>query len=461
MPFNRTILPCLLAAAWLGAGTAPAAGGAWTVVWVDGTQDSHVDVVDWGRREGQPTAGGKPLFDAKRPARWLVNPALERAAAMPQFVEFAGGDRLPGRVLAYERPATENPTAPPHLLVVPSVALDMPGQPPRAHLRVLPDSLRRIVWDRRGSQRYQPGTLFYRDGRQTTFRSLRWNETGVRLLVEQGATTVAFDQIAELHLPLADSWELHVRRLATLAPALRGRLMQVETSDGLAVTTSLERCEPVSTGDPGDARNWIHKLRPAWSLDPLFVPHRVTRSRTFFGCEELPLSWIEPAASSRNSALGGGWKQWQANANVQGGALRGADREFAWGFGVHAQHTLEFNLPPWARALRTLLALDASVGEGGCVRGRIWIGATDGTLLYEGPLVVGAAKPLDTGRLELPVASAPQRLLLVADDVRTDYPPGADPLDVRDVFNWLEPLVELDPTQLKLEVARLAQPASR
>ncbi len=49
----------------------------------------------------------------------------------------------------------------------------------------------------------------------------------------------------------------------------------------------------------------------------------------------------------------------------------------------------------------------------------------------------------------------PRRLTLLADMVAgADRPSGADPLDVRDTVDWLEPLVKLDPARLQPEIER-------
>ncbi len=60
----------------------------------------------------------------------------------------------------------------------------------------------------------------------------------------------------------------------------------------------------------------------------------------------------------------------------------------------------------------------------------------------------------DTGRLPLQAGSPPGRLILQVDPAHADRPAGADPLDIGDVFDWLEPLFELDPEKLDAEVLR-------
>jgi len=44
----------------------------------------------------------------------------------------------------------------------------------------------------------------------------------------------------------------------------------------------------------------------------------------------------------------------------------------------------------------------------------------------------------------------------VADAAETDRPPGADPLDIRDTLDWIEPVFLLNRDKLRAEVAKRA-----
>ena len=62
---------------------------------------------------------------------------------------------------------------------------------------------------------------------------------------------------------------------------------------------------------------------------------------------------------------------------------------------------------------------------------------------------------IDTGVVRLPTERRPAwRLLLVANSVHEGRPAGADPWDVRDRLDWLEPRLILDQAKLKIEVDR-------
>ena len=428
----------------------------YTGMWADGTRQTADGLESWHETSSQPRLAGRPLFDQGRPIRWLVDNTLCQADPPAAAVEMIGGDVLPGRVIAVRSGVeSEALRMPPHFLVAPHVSLDRPYGPAREHFRVPMRWVRRVVWQR-ATDRYQPGTLIYRDGRRLAFRSLRPGEGGIRVLLSEGVRLVPLEELAELHLPRSDPWEAYFDALAVLAPDGRARLVQWETEDGLRVTGSAERFQARARGSPSDPKNWYHMVQPAWCLEPLWVAHRRIRLRCYFMPQEVPLSRIDPGAQRQQSDLGGAWPG-QVDRNVEGGPLAGGDRRYHWGLGVHALSELEFPLPSCARSLRTRLGLDTLAGDGGCVLASIFLGPTTGKPLYASPAVIGSTNVLDTGplRLEMPPGKA-ERLVLRVDPAHGQRPRGADPLDIRDHFDWLEPLVELDPEGLRAEIARRA-----
>jgi hypothetical protein len=432
----------------------------YTAQWNDGTRTPGDAIKGWYGAGTLPLIDGRPLFPATNPVRWLRNNEKERQRVPGAFVEMTGGDRLPGRVLAW-RPANDDPAnpAPPHLLVEPETQLNLRGMDPRANLRVGIEGLQRIVWKPLTTQRYRPGTVFLLDGRRIDFRTLRWTTDAVRLLTEQGPSTVSLSQIAELHLPPRDPWDAYYRQLALLSPSGKSRLVQIEAQDGLRVTTSTERWQPRSLGDAQDPNNWTLMLQPAWSLDALFLKHTDIRQFSFFAPHEAPLTWLEPNRSIHRAALSSSWSHWQLDSNVQGAPLFNAGRYYGWGLGVHARHELEFALPACVKSFQTRIGLDRAAGDGGCARGLIYLDGAKDKPLFESRLLIGSGDAVDTGRLAIPPTSiSPPRLVLVADSVPLDRPANADPLDIRDVFDWLEPQLELDPRLVQDEVnARASQ----
>lgn len=439
------LLGAILAASGGGATAAahdPPSAAPWLAQFVDGTRLAGEQLVGWTLGEAAIRLDDTPLFEPTRRLRCLLaasGPGAEPAA----FVELRGGDRLPGRVVAYVA-IEESPVraAPAHLLVEPLESLELPGQPARRYVRVLAHAVRRVVWAARSATRYEPGTLYYRNGRRLAFRNLRWGSDRVFLLMERGTVEVPFSQAAELHLPRTDTWREHFLCLAVLCPECAGQLMRLETSQGLRMTASTSR-HMARMAQPGDQQRWLHVVQPSWSLDALCVRSEHVRSYLFFEPSEVPLSWLEPMPGREPARLGGG-RAWQADRNVQGGPLRSGGSEYAWGLGVHAQHELVYPLGPWIRRFRTQVGLDELAGRGGCACGRVAIEGQSGTLA-QSPALVGCSQVFDTGWLDVAQPSAQSaRLLLVADALHEGRPAGADPLNIRDMLDWLEPEFELD-----------------
>jgi len=417
----------------------------------DGSRITGRELSSWYEKSKEPKLDGKPLFKENH-ARWLIDQwrkISEGERTPEEYVEFFGGDRLPAKVLGF-RFGNEDPswTHPPHLVVDPTIGVHWPDKQPTP-VRVTTHWLRRVVWQKRMGEQYRPATVFFRDGRMLEFRSLRWATNSVVLLREQGTMEIPFDQIAELHMARMSPWDAHFEQLAVLLPEGKGRWMQWETWTGITVTGSLNRFDAGSRGG-NEANNWQHLIQPAWALDPLWLAHVQVRIRRYFSTNELPLTTLEPIASKQRNSLGGGW-QWQQMRNVEGDLLKANNLEFGWGFGVHTYNELEFELHPAVRKFRTSMALDRSVGAGGCAKGLIYAGPAEGKPLYEGKILVGSNEVLDTGNLDWPQDAA-RKLTLVADPVSQGRPAGADPLDIRDTFDWLEPMLELDQGEVEKEI---------
>ena len=422
--------------------------------WIDGTQRTADRVTDWHQTGAAPKLAGRALFDSRLPIRWLRDNTLAPPDEPQAVIEFFGGDRLPGRVETH-RSGSESPTGPSesYLVVSPHVSLDWPEGPQRPRIRVAAGTVRRIVWHR-VTDRYQPQTLFLRDGRALRFRSMRLAGTDVRLLREDGIRLVPIAETAELHLGRLDPWEVYFGQLAALSPRGTARLVHVQTAGGLVATCSAERFGARSHGRQNDPAGWYHLVQPAWSLDPFWVRHETIRIRRYFAPWEVALSRIDPISIRQESDLGGSWPL-EFNRNVQRGPLRAGGRSFPFGLGVHAMSELVFPLPSCSTSFSTLFGLDQMAGDGGCVRASVFLESAPGAPLFSSGLVIGSADVLDTGRLDLDAEyPQPRRLVLRVDPAHESRPSGTDPFDVRDIFNWLEPTVYLDPDKLRAEIGR-------
>src|SRR5690606_19845196 len=166
---------------------------------------------------------------------------------------------------------------------------------------------------------------------------------------------------------------------------------------------------------------------------------------------ELPRSAWEPAEVSQRHELGGGWT-WQRDRNVQGGPLRSAGENHGWGLGTHAQCSLTFELPPLARRFRGRVALDELAGSGGCARARIYLNSQETSPVFSSDTLIGSHDVVEIAAIDLPLPSKPApaasgeragrprvTMTLVSDAVYEDRPKGADPFDIRDLVDWLEP----------------------
>lgn len=443
-------------------------------VWADGSRASAGQLSPWYGEDGGPKLDGRSLFDEAEPIRWLLNSQLPPPNPPRSVVEMFGGDKLPGRVTGY-RTGSELAVEqqPGHLLVSPHVALDRPGGPRREELRVNVRWVQRIIWEPVAS-RYQPATLIYRDGRRLDFEQLRMDASSVHLLRENGVQRVPLDELAELHFPERNPWEAHFEEMALLCPGATGRWIHWQTVDGLEITASVGRMEPARLGREDQnnrPENWYEVVQPAWCLDPLWINHPRVRMRRYFEATEIPLSRIPPAAVVRRSTLGGKWP-WRVDRNVRGGPLQSGEREFAWGFGTHAFCELRFTLPASVRTFTTHFGLDQLAGLGGCVRAEVLSVPASAERpvsenssydegqtkrLFQSPWIVGSFDVGQAGPFAFDSTGAPGRqLILRVDPAHEGRPEGTDPLDIRDSFDWLEPLLTVDKNALYADLFRLS-----
>ncbi|HVV99263.1 MAG TPA: NPCBM/NEW2 domain-containing protein [Planctomycetaceae bacterium] len=406
----------------------------------DGTRIAGDEIRNWHETKTEPSLANRNLWDAANPARWVIDTTLRPETAALPCVEFVNGDRLTGRVVAAHVTSSPFHRTWPHL----SVELPEPLQDGNLPaVRVALRWARKIVWKPRASERYEPSTLFYSDGRQSKYRAVRWNPATVSLLVEQDTIEVPFGEIAELHLPAVSPWDAWFEQLAILAPDFQARLMQFESTDGLRLTGSLQRFQARPHGNAGDPNSWRHMLQPAWSLDTIWVRHRTIRSRRFFSPQTVPLTLIPPAREEQHPLLAGA-RHWQRDRSVLGAPLQTGTGVFGWGYGVQAQQTLEFPLHPTVRTFRTRIGLDQSAGRGGCARAAVMLAqGSNAKPLFQSDFLIGSQGAIDSGVLSV-AGDSETHLVLSADPAHTGRPAGADPFDIRDHVDWLEPEFQLD-----------------
>ena len=454
LPIRAALAICLAAITVHAAAAEPRC----TAAFADGTRING-SLVTW--QDGLPARlGDTPLDNPANSFAWLRDESVPLAAAPAALVELWLGDALPGVVTAF-RPRGDSPyeAIPGHLIVEP---LPDSGVGFEGTARISVRWVRRVVWQRRGVDEYKPGTIFLRDGSRQRFRAARWEAAAVRLLLDDGTRAVPFSQIAELHLPRKNAWDNYAEQVAALLPNDSARLLRLECAGGLIATASASRVQPQPSARPlsprergrgeggsshpptnSAAADKYLLVHPAWSLDPLSLSPAAIRQWRSWRPEHVPLSSWEIIPAGRRPVLARG-PTYCADRNVQGGPLESGGASYGWGLGVQAPSELEFELPPAALAVRTRIGLDAIAGEGGCARGIIRL--KGGPALFESPLLIGSQAVVDAGRCLLPLDSTggSRTLVLSADWAADQRPPGADPLDVRDTLDWLEPSIELD-----------------
>ncbi|MBM4023314.1 MAG: hypothetical protein FJ284_13960, partial [Planctomycetes bacterium] len=439
-----------LVATWmvLGAPVASADAMLHAGRFADGAIVPQGPIAKWHTTAAQPTFADRAILDVGNPLRWAIrlNGSAPPAPPAGGYVELVTGDRLPGEVEAY-RSGRESlgERLPPHLLVRPALA-GPPGQPEPDVIRVRTAYVSRIVRAPRAGRPTTPGSLRLGDGREAEFRSLRWSPQGVLVLTAAGPLKLTFAELAEVRLPDIDAWSVYFDMVAALTPDLADRLVRCETTDGLVVTTAMRRI--IASGSENEPASWEHRLEPAWSLDPIRVRHAAVDVRWFFPPQEVPLPLVAPTRVERRAVFGGSWN-WERNRSVRGTPLAAAGRPYGWGFGVQAACDLSFPLPAIATGFRSGVALDEVAGRGGCARGVVRLDSAGAAPIWQSGLLVGTAEPGDTGLVALtPKPDGGSLLVLSAAEAHQDRPAGADPFDIRDTLDWLDPVVVLDPPRL-------------
>ena len=419
----------------------------------DGTYLDREEIHGWHDANATPRIGRQPLFAAENPVEWIVRDRLEPLRAPKAFVEFVGGDRLPGVVRGYvPSDGAMLRDLPRHLVVEPIAAYRRPNSERTLPIRVELAHVRRIVWrNRAGHGPAPPGSAIRRDGSRINFRAIRWTTDALIFLTESDIVTVPWHNLAEVSLPAHDSWDAYFDHTATLLPGGQGQLVQMETDSGLIAQVSTQRLRPETQGDNRYTEHWYQIIQPAWSLDPLWIRFPDIRVWRIFPPEQMPLSLITPRIVRDEPIFSDGIVP-RTNQTIAGENLADIAAQFGWGFAMHAPSKLIFPLSAEVIGFESHFGLDPHVGEGGCAEARIELHAGEKTsVLFESETLVGSVAAQSTGRLEIPKHSG-GILHLIADPRIGNRPPGADPFDIRDALNWYAPTLTLDKQAVRDEI---------
>jgi S1-C subfamily serine protease len=418
----------------------------------DGSRHEGNALTNWHDDSGQPQLEGRSLLEAGNPFRWLRDRTQSPGPEPNAYLEMVTGDRLPGSVVSYQSTGEWYDPAPAHFVVEPQTPLRPQQAATHSTVRVLASYVKRIVWQRREAARFQPNSLLMRDGRTINYRAIRFDDGFVSILAAEGNQRIAFQEIAEAHLSPGDFWQRYLEELAVLSPEGTSRLYQLETTDGLIVTGSKERLAIYHHTNAGDPKYWVHGLQPAWSLDILWIPNEKVWLRRSFAPHEVPLSRLPVSNVEHRSVLSRMSEPVRRDRNLEQEPLRSGGKEWGFGLGTTTTTEIAFELPPGAKSLRGSIGLDRLAGKGGCARGEILIGAATPQKIWESPVLVGSEAAHDFGPLSFPAPAESQRLILRADAMHVGRPAGADPFEVRDFVDWLDPILEFDAAVLQATV---------
>jgi hypothetical protein len=419
----------------------------------DGKRIEGAALVEWHTNSLAPRIDAHKLLDPANPFHWLRDRHLRPSALRSPRIEMHSGDILPGVVASFVSDRAEGPVRPDRFLVRSSITLTPQAQSSTPLLEVFTQFVRRIVWTESAQRDYQPNTAFLRDGRRVLFRAIRFGSVEARLRTTDGVRTIGFSELAELHMPPTPSWNAHLDELALLTPDGQSRLLQIETTEGLIATTSMVKTQAYRRGSPTEFEKWIHGVQPAWCRQMLWTPTNLIWMRRSYAAHEAPLSRIRPKLVVSRSSLNGSAHRWRINRSRDGHSLRSNGHEFGWGYGGHAYLELQFAQHPLMRRFRGQFGLDRLAAGGGCVQARVTLDSPSGQPLAASPVLAGqhAPHPFD---IALDPKNASRGLVLSVDPVDKNAPDGADPLDIRDAVDWLNPMLILDPLGTRDELAR-------
>lgn len=413
---------------------------------------------NWYSGNAMPQLAGQSLIHGNNPMRWMIDRSLGPAEMPNAYIELFSGDRIPGHTNAYSPASVEYQVdVPEYFTVTPSFSFRRsPDSRYRSDVRVKRDFVRKIVWQQQPSliDRHVPATVFLKNGREISFRAIRFSEAGVHLLSGRERMTIGFHEVAEIHLENESVWEKHLDELAILfpdgktEPADQQRLVQWETSDGLVATTCVQRIDADSRGDNNNSDRWVHGIQPAWSLDPIWVECRSTWIRRSWPMHEMPLFRL-PFQENRSKAMfsRNGFSA-RVNRGILAGTAKSGERASGWNFGVMAPSELSFTLPPIATGFQTFVGIDQAAHDRGCIRGLVKV-SWESSPKFQSESIVGSEKLIDAGNIHWGETPKNGQLILEADMAHESRPDGADPFDIRDMTNWIEPRIELDKEKLR------------
>ena len=404
-------------------------------LFADGSRAKGPAMPSWPLLGASTRLEGRELFDAGNPVRLIRDQTAEVEWEAP-LIMLANGDVLNGSPVGLVEAAGDSRL---------KVQLETPLMPVSGtHVLVRPDRVRRIVGTANANRVEPPeGTVLLTDGRKLVARSIRWREYGLAILTEAGVVEASYENVADAVFPGVDLTSAVLEDNLFASGTSPAAISRFTLTSGATLTASRvsREVERIRSGRNRTAPQVYYYMQPSWSSHAIAVPEQEIAWCSYRAADEAPLSLL-PAQTQANRRLLGHAEPWRRNETTAGESLlAGGGRESDLGIATHSYSELAFTLPAGAKTLSLAVALDRAVGEGGCVRCRIFAEQMDGKELWESYILRGSDGAKETGELDV---EGVKQVIFVTEYAHEDRPEGADPLDIRDDVLWLTPLVRLD-----------------
>ena len=383
----------------------------------------------WSHLTNATTIGEAPLLQDSKAIRYIREYHRDVQLIGP-YVRMANGDVLPG-VPAGLLPADEERGLDKRL----QVQVSPPCMGFHANDRavsVRTDRVAAIVSDPSKEANLAPGTLELKDGTQITVKSLRWGEDGLKLLTAEGVKRVSYAALDSYKARKVDTWTALQEDASVTSPDPHDRLVQIRLVNGAVLTAKRMLLIEVD-------RNVIG-IQPAWAYSGIrFDTRQHVVSRTYRALNEVPLSLFPVTSLKQQSATGFQWS-WSRDRNLRGDELGCKELRAGFGLATHSYSELAVELPPDADRFTSWVGIDRAVGKGGCVKCAVYGDEMGGTPLWQSGFIRGGEAPQRIPPIDV---SSFKRLVFVTDFGQDGRPAGADPLDIRDELDWLNPTITL------------------
>jgi len=417
----------------------------WLAVFGDGSMKRGNRMDHWDHPAAQTSIDGHSLHGDNF-ARFVLD-TTKTIEVKPPFVVMANGDVLPGEIVGF-RPSRVVEGAGGVLLQLRGPLRSWEGQ----SLTVRPSLITRFV--RKSSPArgtLPPGRVQLRDGQVISAQRFRFSASGLQVLTSSGVQKLSLGAIAEFCTPADNQIDVLMEAAAHAWRAPKTRVIRLVAEDGTIVThrsdigkkSYVDRNSKRIYDDYQSGCDVYLHVVPAWSFGPVLVPQKYLAARSIRSPLEIPVPLLPATYSNPRSGLAG--RAMSAyNQGPRAPFLTVGELTDISGFSVHGDSEISVQLPVGAKTFSTWAGLDPAVGSGGCVHCQMFVDFAS-TPVFKRDFVLGGQQPLRIGPIDVIGAKT---IRLVTDMAHKGRPAGADPLDIRDNFNWLRPTVTIDPDLL-------------